>query len=77
MANIQVRNVPDELYQRLRKHVDENDCTMRGVVVAAIERELKRREWQQRWEQLPEMELGIAAADLLEEERAARDAELG
>ena len=77
MANLQVRNVPDELYQRLRKHVDENSCTMRAVVLAAIERELIHREWQENLAQRPETHLGIDAATLLAEERVSRDAEVG
>ena len=77
MANLQVRNIPDELYQRLRRHVDENSCTMRAVVLAAIERELRHREWQNNLAQRPETHLGTDAATLLTEERASRGAEIG
>ena len=49
---------------------------MRALVVAAIERELKRREWQQGLARRPNTDLGIHAATLLAEARAEREAEL-
>ena len=76
MASIQVGNIPDELYERLRKHARDGNCSLRALVVAGIERELKHREWKQRWAQLPETDMGIAAADLIAEERTLRDAEM-
>ena len=76
MPNLQVRNIPDDLHKRLRRHAQENNSTMSAVVLAAVERELKRREWQERWAQLPTTDLGVDAATLIAEARAERDAEL-
>ena len=71
MANLQVRNVPDDLHQRLRRHARESKRTMRAAVLAAIERELARWEWRERLAQRPETDLGVEAATLLAAERAA------
>ncbi len=77
MANLQVRNVPDALHERLRRHARENHCTMSAAVLAAIERELARGEWRKRLVLRPKTDLGIEAAALLMEERSRRDRETG
>ena len=76
MANLQVRNVPDDLHERLRRHARENNCTMSAVVIIAVERELARWEWRKRLAQRPKTDLGVAAATLLAEERYLRDLEM-
>ena len=75
MANLQVRNIPDELHERLRRHAREHNCTMSAVVLSAVERELVRWEWRERLAQRPETDLGVDAAALLADARALRDAE--
>ncbi len=75
MANLQVRNIPDELHERLRRHAREHNCTMSAVVLSAVERELVRWEWRKRLAQRPETDLGGDAAALLADARALRDAE--
>lgn len=77
MANLQVRNVPHDLYQRLRLHARESKTTMSAVVLAALERELAMREWRTRFAERPNTDLGVAAATLLEKERSLRDVETG
>ena len=77
MANLQIKNMPDTLHERLRRHARENNCTMSAVALAAIERELARWEWRKRLAQRPETDLGVEAATLLMEERARRERELG
>ena len=77
MANIQVKNVPDELHERLRRHARKKNCTMSAAVLAAIEREIKLAEWLERLETRPIVDLGVPAARLIEEARAERDKELG
>ena len=76
MPNLQVRNIPDDLHKRLRRLAQENNSSMSAIVLSAVERELKRREWQERWAQLPTTDLGVDAATLIAEARAERDAEL-
>ena len=77
MTNLQVKNIPDELYERLRRHARENHCTLSASVLAALERELSRWEWRKRLAQRPKTSLGVPAAALLMEERSLRDPEIG
>lgn len=76
MANLQIRNVPLETMERLRALARRRNCTLSTAALAAIEKELSASEWWQRWEQKPVIDLGIDAATLIAEERAARDQEL-
>ena len=77
MANLQVKNVPDALHERLRRHARENNCTISETVLTAVERELAMWEWRTRLAQHPKTDLGVEAAVLLQEERANRDMEIG
>ncbi len=77
MANLQIKNVPEELHERLRRHARKNNCTMSAAVLAAIEREIERSEWRERMASRPIVDLGISAAKLVEEARTERDRELG
>jgi predicted transcriptional regulator len=76
MASLQVKHVPEELHERLRRVAADSRRTLSAIVLEALKRELARREWQQRLAQRPESELGISAASLLAEERTGRDREL-
>ena len=73
MANLQVKNIPDELHERLRRHARERNCTISAAVLTAVERELERWEWRARLAQRPRTELGVTAADLLQAERENRE----
>ena len=75
MANLQVKNIPDSLHERLRRHARENNCTISAAVLTAVERELVRWEWRKRLTQRPKTDLGIEAAALLMEERSQRERE--
>lgn len=77
MANLQVRNVPEALHERLRQHARKRNCSMSAAVLDAIERELASWEWRERLVSHPTTDLGIDAAALIAEEREQRDAELG
>ena len=50
---------------------------MSEVVLTAVERELARQEWHERLARRPATQLGVSAAQLLEQERRGRDAPLG
>jgi hypothetical protein len=76
MANIQVKNIPEKLHNRLRRHAREEDCTLGEIVLDAIEREVARREWRKRFSGRPSTQLGSSAAELLEQERRERDSDL-
>lgn len=68
--------IPEELHERLRRVAADSRRTLSEVVLVALERELARREWQQRLAGRPKSELGVSAASLLAEERTGRDREL-
>ena len=76
MANLQVKNIPDELHERLRRHARANNCTIGSAVLTAVERELARSEWRGRLAQRPVTDLGVEAAVLLAEERSLRTTEI-
>ena len=67
--NLQIENVPRDLYRRLRRHARSHKRTMSHVVIIAIEHELARHEWRERHARRPGVDLGVSAAALLEQER--------
>ena len=77
MGNLQVKNIPDDLHERLRLHARENHCSISTIVRTAVERELARRDWQKRLAQRPKTNLGVEASALLMEKRSIRDQETG
>ena len=76
MANLQVRNIPDDLHERLRRLARKNDRTIRSVVIAAVERELQWMEWDERFKQSRTTDPGVDAAAVIREERTRRDEDL-
>jgi plasmid stability protein len=77
MANLQVKNVPDTLHERLRSYARENRCSISAAVLAAVERELAMWEWREHLARRPETDIGVDAATLIAEERLRRDREIG
>ena len=75
--NFQVKNVPPDLHERLRRHARARGRSMSDVVLAAVEQELARHEWQERFARRPATELDVSAAALLEQERRRRDEQFG
>lgn len=76
MANLQVKNVPDTLHERLRFYARENRCTISAAVLAAVERELAIWEWREHMARRPATDIGVDAATLIAEERLRHDKEL-
>jgi plasmid stability protein len=76
MANLQVKNIPDALHQRLRLHAQKHRRTIREIALEAIEREMARSEWHEKHAQRPTTDLGDSAASLLEQERQQRARDL-
>ena len=75
MANLQVKNLPEALHNRLRRYARKRHQTLSDVALAALEREMNRCEWYERLTQRPPTDLGVSAASLLEEERGQRQRE--
>ncbi len=76
MANIQVKNIPEALHNKLRRYAREQEITIGEIVLEAIEREVARREWHKRFSSRPTTRLRSTAAQLLEQERRLRDSDL-
>jgi len=77
MPHLQVKNISDSLHERLRRYARGTNRTLGASVLAAVERELEAWEWPKRLAQRPETDLGVDAATLVAEARAARDRQLG
>ena len=77
MGNLQVKNIPDTLQERLRTRAREKRTTVSATVLAAVERDLAMWEWQKSFAQHPETDLGIDAATLIREGRTNRYSEIG
>ena len=77
MANLQVKNIPDSLHNRLRRYARESGRTISAVMLAAIERELEDWEFRKHLTERPMTYLNVSAADVIREERALRETELG
>ena len=73
MANLQVKKIPDSLHPRLRMHARKRHCTLSELVLKALERELAHQQFQERLALRAHAQLGVSAAELLEEERQNRD----
>ncbi len=76
MANLQVKNLPESLHQRLRKLAQTHHRTISDIALEALERETARQEWRERLSQRPTTDLGDTAASLLEMERQQREKDL-
>ena len=70
MTKLQVKNISGDLLEQLRKAAAEDRTTISEFVRVAIERELARKRWQRTLSTRASTELHIAAAELLQEERA-------
>ena len=76
MANLQVKNVPDELHERLRWHARRQGRTLRDVVLEAVRRELDHEEFVARLRSREPVDPGLPAGAVLEAIREGREAEL-
>ena len=76
MSNLQVKNVPEALHNRLKHYARRHNRTLSEIVLQALDRELTRAELHERLETRLQAKLGASAAFLLEEERRQRDKNL-
>ena len=68
---------PDDMHDDSCSRSFDSKSSVKLPALSAIDRELERWEWRKWLAQRPEMDLGVAAVELLDEERALRDMELG
>lgn len=76
MPHLQIKNVPDALYQRLKEYARQRRRTLSEIMLEALEYELAKSEFRGRLAKRPAAELDVTAASLLEEERTQRDEDL-
>jgi len=76
MANIQVKNIPERLHNKLRRYARDQEITIGEIVLEAIQREVARRDWHKRFASRPTTRLRGTAAESLEQERRLRDRDL-
>ena len=72
MASIAL-DIPEDLFERLRRQARESQLTIREVVLTAIERELERWEFREHLATHPTPDRGIEAAQLIRGERRRRE----
>lgn len=75
MSNLQVKNVPNDLYERLRSYADERNSTISAVVLSAVERELDKANMIKRLAERSSVELSSSSAELVRQERVLRESE--
>lgn len=75
MSNLQVKNVPNDLYERLRSYADERNSTISAVVLTAVERELDKASMTKRLAERSSVELTSSSAELVRQERVLRESE--
>jgi len=76
MANLQVKNVPEQLHRKIRSYAKRRGRTVRDVVLEAVVRQMQRAEFQARLARRQPVDLRRPAARTLAEVRAQRDREL-
>ena len=76
MATLQVRNIPDDLYSRIRWLAKKRNSTISATVLDAVESRIRDEEWEEYWKSLPKDEMEVSASELVYEARTLRDAGL-
>jgi hypothetical protein len=73
MANLQVKDVPEELHQKLRRVAKRRRTTMREIILEAVRREVSQEEFVARLRRRRAVNLGRPAAEFLREARRERE----
>ena len=76
MVDLQVKDVPDELYQRIRWLADRRDSSIDSVILEAIEQAIRREEWWERWASRPTFDGEIDSVRWIREAREENDRKL-
>jgi plasmid stability protein len=72
MANLQVKNVPDEIHRDLRRAAERRGCSVRDLVLEAVRQRLQRERFVERLHRRKPVDLGGPAAALLDDARRER-----
>ena len=80
MGNIQIKAVPEEIHEELRRRAREKGVTIRDYVLDLLRRDQAKptvEEWLALLDAIPPVKLDRPAAEIIAEGRAERDRELG
>lgn len=77
MANLQVKNLPDPLYRRIKREAKREGRTIREFVLEAVKRQLDHKEFRSRLERRAPVDIGEPASRSLDEARRQRGEDLG
>jgi len=77
VANLQVKNVPDELYRKIRRQAAQEGRTIRDYVLEAVRAKVAREEFAARLRKRTPVQLARPTGQVLDEARNERDRELG
>ena len=73
MIDIQIKNVPDEMYERLARYARKSKTTLNDVVVEALELEIEQIELHEWIAAQPVRHFDISPSEWLSRHRARRD----
>jgi hypothetical protein len=79
MANLQVKNVPDDVYAELRRRAELDDMTIRDYVLRLIKRDQERmagKDWERKLLELEPVEVTWDVAESIREDREERQEHL-
>jgi plasmid stability protein len=77
MANLQIRDLPEDLHDELRRRAEKSSTSVRGYVIELIRRDQAHaspQDWLEEIGSRGRIDLGEPAADLI---RAAREEQRG
>jgi len=77
VANLQVKNVPDDLFRKIRRYAAQEGRTIRDFVLEAVRAKVAREEFAARLRKRTPVELARPAGELIDDVRRERDRELG
>ena len=73
VANLQVKNAPQDIHHRLRECARQRGKSLRELVLEALGKELSHDEFEKRLRLRSPVKLSRAAGEVLAEVRAERD----
>jgi hypothetical protein len=73
MANLQVKNVPEDVHRRLRECARRRGKSLRQLVLEALGKELSEEEFERRLQSRSRVRLSRSAGEVLAEVRAGRE----
>jgi hypothetical protein len=76
MADLHVKNLPDDIHERLREFARYKHWPISWAVITALEREVTRWEWEKDFKKAPKTPYNINVAEIMREERDRRENEL-